>query len=243
MSTPAAVRPSDAEALASAARARLSAVRAGLPGDGPAPHGLTAVVVVDDFDPAAFVAGATAFALGLPAGPREGWYRAFTRTVFLAGRPGSVAARHAHTYLAPGGGLAWYGPAPRRELSALSRLLRAFQGPAPVDAPAGPLTVPVPGRPSGHRVDMTVATGGVGSDAYLVHVHHLIAEAVLRGLVRPGDTLRVEHRRALDPADFRAALAPDRAATVQTRIGHGGTGPDLLRLYGVLTSNRDRGGH
>ncbi|MFI5857677.1 DUF6182 family protein [Streptomyces parvulus] len=244
MSAPWAVRPTDADVLASAARARLGAVRAGLAGDGPsAPRELTAVVVVDAIDPAAFVAGAASFALALEPGERAGWYRAFTRTVFLAGRPGSVAGRHPHRRLAPGGDLAWYGPATRRELSALSRMLRTFQGPFPVDVPSGPLAVRVPGRASGHRVEMTVATGGVRSDAYLVHVHHLVAEAVLRGLVRPGDVVRVRHRDVLDPADFRAALAPGRAATVQTRVSHDGTDHDRLRLYGVLISNRDRGGH
>ncbi|MEU9639472.1 DUF6182 family protein [Streptomyces tendae] len=244
MSTARALRPTDAEVLAAAARARVGAVRAGLAGGGhPAPRELTAVVVVEDIDPAAFVAGAASFALALEPGSRAGWYRAFTRTVFLAGRPGSVAGRHPHRRLAPGGGLAWYGPATRRELSALSRLLRTFQGPLPVDVPPGPLAVRVPGRPSGHRVEMTVATGGVRSDAYLVHVHHLVAEAVLRGLVGPGDAVRVEHRDVLAPQDFRAALDPGRATTVQTRISRDGTDPDRLRLYGVLISNRDRGGH
>ncbi|CAM5560779.1 hypothetical protein STENM327S_06226 [Streptomyces tendae] len=73
---------------------------------------------MDDIDPAGFVAGAASFALALEPGGSGGWYRAFTRTVFLAGRPGSVAGRHPHRRLAPGGGLAWYGPATRRELSA-----------------------------------------------------------------------------------------------------------------------------
>jgi hypothetical protein len=170
-----------------AARARLRAVRAGLAGGGlSASRELTAVVVVDDIAPAALVTGAASFALAMEPGARAGWYRAFTRTVFLAGRPGSVTGRHPHRRLAPGGGLAWYGPPTRRELSALSRMLRTFQGPFPVDVPSGPLAVRVPGRPSGHRVEMTVTTGGVRSDAYLVHVHPLVTEAVLRGLVGPG---------------------------------------------------------
>ncbi|MFJ8630162.1 DUF6182 family protein [Streptomyces sp. NPDC093568] len=232
---------SDAEALAAAARARLEAGRGGL-GDGPAPPGLAVVVVVADLDPVEFIAGAADFALRIPDAQRDGWYRTFTRTVFLAGRPASVAARHPYRHATPGADLAWYGPATRRELRPLSRLLRAFQAPAPIAVPAGPLTVTVPGPPSGLIVDAAVATGDVSSGAYLVHVHHLITEAVLRGLLRPGDTLRVEHADTLDIADFPAVLDPARAASVQTRITHSGTEPDRLRLYGVLTSTPDEGG-
>ncbi|CAM5342117.1 putative protein OS=Streptomyces tendae OX=1932 GN=GUR47_35275 PE=4 SV=1 [Streptomyces tendae] len=52
----------------------------------------------------------------------------------------------------------------------------------------------------------------------------------------------MRRRDVLDP-DFRAALGPGRADTVQTRISRDGTDHDRLRLYGVLISNRDRGGH
>ncbi|MBO4256236.1 DUF6182 family protein [Streptomyces griseorubiginosus] len=229
------------EPLALAARTRIAMVHGGLR-DGPAPPGLTAAVVVADLDPAAFIAGAADFALGIPDTLRDGWYRTFTRTVFLAGRPTSVAVRHPHSHLAATADLAWYGPARRHELAPLSRLLRAFHGPAPVDVPTSPLTVPVAGPPSGNVASVTLATGGVSSGAYLVHVHHLIAEGVLRGLIRPGDTLRVEHTATLDAARFAAVLDPARAASVQTRITYSDTDPDRLRLYGVLTPTADEGG-
>ena len=256
-------RWSDAEVLAAAARARAESVRGGLRGGAvsivpaapaapAAPAGTTVAVVVADLDPIAFLRGAADFALGIPGDLRDGWYRTFTRTVFLAGRPTSVALRHPHRHLTPTADLAWYGPAPRRRLDPLSRLLRAFQGPAPVAAPAGPLSVPVAGPSSGHVVDVALATGGVSNGAYLVHAHHLIAEAVLRGLVGPGDTLRVEHTDTLDVADFPALRDPARGASVQTRIApdDSGTGtatgsgrdPDRLRLYGVLTPTPDEGG-
>ncbi|GLP67074.1 hypothetical protein TUSST3_36960 [Streptomyces sp. TUS-ST3] len=241
MSTASNTRLLATDPLAPAARARLDAVHRGLRG-GPAPPGLSVAVVVADLDPAAFLGGAADFALAIPDALRDGWYRTFTRTVFLAGRPASVAPRHPYRHATPTADLAWYGPLPRRELAPLSRLLRAFRGPAPVEVPAGPLTVPVTGRPTGRVVDVTVATAGVSSGAYLVHVHHLITEAVLRGLVRPGDTLSVEHTDTLDVTDFPAVLDPARAASVQTRITPVNTDPDRLRLYGVLTPTQDEGG-
>jgi hypothetical protein len=233
---------SEAELLATAARARVEAVRGGL-GDGPVPRKLDVAVVVADLDVAAFIGGVADFALSLPDDLRDGWYQTFTRTVFLAGRPASAATRHPYRLAGPGGDLAWYGPARRGALRPLSLLLRAFQGPAPIDVPAGPLTVSVPGPRTGHIVDVAIATGGVSTREYLVHVHHLIAEAALRGLVRPGDALLVEHRQALPAEDFRDALDPARAGSVQTRVVHDGTASDHLRLYGVLTSNRPEGGH
>ncbi|WP_406119518.1 DUF6182 family protein [Streptomyces sp. NBC_00989] len=234
--------PADAAALRDAALSRVAAVRARL-GAGPVPGGLGVAVVVADLDVAAFVRCAAQFAMGVPADLREGWYQTFTRTVFLAGRPEAVALRHPHRLVTPDGNLAWHGPAARGALLPLSRLLRSFQGPRPVEVPAGPLTVTVPGPPSGHAAQVSVAVGDVSTGAYLVHVHHLIAEAVLRGLVGPGDTLRVGHRQFLDPAEFHDALDPARAGAVQTRIAGSGSDPDRLALFGVLTSDRNEGDH
>lgn len=233
--------PSDAGLLTAAALARRDAVRAGL-SDAPAPLGLSVAVVVADIEVATFIAGAADFALSVPADVRDGWYRSYTRTAFLAGRPASVVARHAHQHATTRRDLAWHGPARRSALRPLSRLLHAFHGPAPIDVPTGPLTTTVSGTPSGHVVDVTVAVGDVSTREYLVHVHHLIAEAALRGLVGPGDTVRVDHRQALATTDFRDALDPALADRVQTRIARSATDPDRLRLYGVLTSPRLEGG-
>ncbi|MFF7534923.1 DUF6182 family protein [Streptomyces bobili] len=224
--------------LTAAAQARVAAV-----GALPAAPGLDVAVVVAHLDAAAFIRGAAGFALAVPEGLRDGWYRTFTRTVFLAGQPAALAGRHPYQHVTPDGQLAWYGPAPRRALTSLSRLLRAFSGPAPMEAPAGELAVTVPGPPTGHHVEVALAVGGVSTGAYLVHVHHLVAEASLRGLIRPGDTLLVEHRPALATADFRDALDPTRAGSAQTRIAPARTGAGDLRLFGVLTSNRHGGDH
>ncbi|MGC0207078.1 DUF6182 family protein [Streptomyces levis] len=228
--------------LAAAARARIAAVRHGL-GDAPVSPGLTAAVVVGELDLPAFLAGTARFALGLPPALADGWYRTFTRTVFLSGRPATLAARHPHRHATPTAGLAWYGPARRGALRPLSRLLRAFEGPAPVRVPDGALALPVPGPPSEHTADAVLATGATSTAAYLVHAHHLVAEAALRGLIRPGDTVRLTHRHTLHPGDFRDALDPSRAGSVQTRIAPCPTDPHRLRLYGVLTTDRPEGKH
>ncbi len=235
-------RTSDGELLAAAAQLRVDAVRDGL-GEGPVRWGLGVAVVVADLDVETFIAGVAGFALALPDDAREGWYRSFTRTVFLAGHPATVAARHPYRQATDDARCAWYGPARRGALQPLSRLLRAFHGPVPMEVADGPLTVHVPGTPSGRVLDMAVAVGGVSTGEYLVHVHHLVAEAALRGLLRPGDEFRVEHRQTLGAAEFRDDLAPARADHVQTRIVPSRTEPERLRLYGLLTPNRREGTH
>lgn len=228
--------------LFDAALTRRTALRHGL-GNGPVSHGLTAAVVVARLDVASFLTGAAEFALGLPPAPADGWYRTFTRTVFLSGRPAALAARHPHRHTTPTGDLAWYGPVRRGRLQPLSRLLRTFEAPAPIAVPDEPLLLTVPGPATHRTVTGVLATRRVSTAAYLVHAHHLITEAALRGLIRPGDTLRLAHRPDLHPDAFRDALDPPRADTVHTRVAPCSTDPHRLRLYGVLRPEHPEGEH
>ncbi len=217
-----------------AAIARLTTVP---PGSG---H-LVAAVVVDDLAPESFLTGAIDFALAVPEPLRLGWQRSYTRTIFLAGRPRSVVSRHPDGLVTADASFAWYGPAPEAKLRPLSRLLRAFHGPEPVPAPAGPVEVTVPGVATGHLLQARVATDGVTARDYLVHVHHLVAEATIRGLVRPGDVVRFEHRPHLDDADSLWALDPAYAPFVQSRIARRHAESEAQRLYGLLISDRAKG--
>ena len=199
--------------------------------------GLGVAVVVADVRPEVFHAATIGFALSVPADLGAAWRRTFTRTVFLAGLPRTVASRHPHRYAAPDGTLSWHGPASTGDLLGLSRLLRMFHGPAPVRPPAAPLTVTVPGTPTGHVAEATVATADVSVADYLVHTHHLFAEATLRGLIRAGDTVRIAHRPDLD-GSVRPDLDPARADVVQTRIARDRRDTDRLRLHALLRSDR-----
>jgi hypothetical protein len=215
--------------LIAAAVARLEMASAGS-----GRHGLGVAVVVDDFTPEALVRGTIDFAVAVPEKERAAWHRSFTRTVFLAGRPQSLRTRHPARVVT--GGLGWYGPAPDAGLRNLSRLLKAFQGPAAVDVPG---TVVIAG--DGPVAEVAVAVDGVSVRDYLVHVHHLVAEAALRGLVRTGDGVRITHHPDLDRPEVRRALDPARAGAVQTRITYDNRDPDRLRLYAVLRSDRAEG--
>jgi Family of unknown function (DUF6182) len=192
---------------------------------------LYAVVVVRDLDPVAFVGGTLEFARGIPTQRRDPWYRTFTRTLFFAGNPLSVATRFQFSHLAPGGEIGWLGPADRPAFLWLSRMLRLFRAPAAAAFPAKlELTVPG-GPPTGRLAELRVATAGVATQEYLVHVNHTLCEASLRGLLAPGDALSLSHVDELDPAE-----AESRDGDIaQLRIGEDTRRAGQLRLYAVLT--------
>jgi hypothetical protein len=195
---------------------------------------LYVVVVVRDLDPAAFVRGTLEFALGIPTELRDPWYRTFTRTLFFAGNPLSVAERFEFSHVAPGGEIGWLGPAGRGALLGVRRMLRLFRAPARAALPATlALTVPG-GPPTGRSATLRVATAGVSTQEYLVHLNHTLSEASLRGLLGPGDALKLLHTDELAPTE---AGSHDGRRT-QLRIGEDARRPGWLRLYASLTADR-----
>ncbi|MFG3497326.1 DUF6182 family protein [Streptomyces sp. NPDC047928] len=175
------------------------------------------VCVVRRFALPSWVREVCAFALSVPEARRDPWRRSFTRTLHLAGRPDNLARRFAFDHVAADGSVGWAGPLPEAATAGPRRLLKPFEGghalpswaPTTVDVPEG--GVPEGGRRRApvHR-DLYVATHRVTVAATLVHLHHLLAEAVLDGLIAPGDrlTLRAVPRLSGLPGPF-AALRVD----------------------------------
>ncbi|WP_369393214.1 DUF6182 family protein [Streptomyces sp. CG1] len=178
--------------------------------------GALVVTVVGRFRLPDWVRETCRFALSVPAERAEPWRRSFTRTVYLAGQPDNLVHRFAFDHVADDGSMAWAGPAADGRTTTLRRLLKTFSGDRMLSAWA-PVTVTVPGppgagrgaRPPVHR-DLYIATAGVTVSRLLIHVNHLLAEAVLDGLIIPEDrlTLRSVPRLAGLAAPF-AALRVD----------------------------------
>jgi hypothetical protein len=149
------------------------------------------VVVLRHVDLAALIRGCWNFARGLDAAAAAGWRRSFTRAVFLAGSPANLRHRATFAQVAADGSAAWTAPAPDHATAGLRRLLRAYEGPKglPVAPPFDVRIGPPPG--GGSRRDLYLATAGVPVMAAVVDLHHLVAEAVLDGLLGEGDVLRV----------------------------------------------------
>ena len=172
------------------------------------------------------------FASSVPYEQARPWRRAFTRTVFLAGQPGNLRDRFPFAHVAGDGSVGWLGPAAERDTEALRRLLKVFHGDREPPAWA-PVTVTVPQLPGKspslrrprHR-DLYVATARVAFSALLVQVNHLLAEAVLDGLIAPGDRL------TLRSVPWLTGLASPFAAL---RVDEDTDSPHGLRAFAGLT--------
>ncbi|MBZ3906424.1 DUF6182 family protein [Streptomyces griseiscabiei] len=210
-------------------------------------------VVVRDLDLAAWAGQTCAFALGLDAAQGAAWRRAFTRTVFLAGNPAELRARFPFARMTRDASVAWTAPGPPAATAALRRLLKLLHAPAEVpnggdiafDVPHPKLQVlhpvlRVPGPASGGAPAPScppvggvvhLATADCTMSAALVHLNHLLTEAVLDGLVAPGDrfVLRGVPRLTAGPEPFDAVrVVPDERL------------PDRLRLAAALTATTRR---
>jgi hypothetical protein len=178
----------------------------GAPEEPPGPRP-AAIVVMREFHAAALARGALVFALGLSPAVRELWASAFTRTIFLAGNPRNLAARFTFAHVGEDARCGWLAPDERDASKGLRRLLRLFRAPAPVAAVV-PESVELgtDGRHAARR-ELHVDVTGSAADAYLVQVHHALAESVLRGLVGPADRLVLVHHEGIDRTDARCDYA------------------------------------
>lgn len=168
------------------------------------------------------VHGARDFAARLEPEEAAAWLRSWTRTRFLFGNPANLTSATVARTVAPGGTAAWLGPYPDERRPGLSRLLKPVTG----ELPVLPDDVDVPG--TGPVRVLTVAVGGLGLVDYLVHLHHTLAEAVLRGRLRPDEPVRLRHRTTLE---IEPSWDPPAYARVLPE--HGDHGP--LRLYTWLS--------
>ncbi|MET9882648.1 DUF6182 family protein [Streptomyces sp. NPDC006430] len=223
-------RPELADRLDLSSTQALRAVRAGFHGARTVENDeVVAVVVVGRLDLPRWVRETCAFALALTPTTRNAWRRSFTRTVYLAGNPSNLRERFAFDHVAGDDSMAWAGPAPGATTATLRRLLKSFEASHELTARPS-ATVTVPGRPRSrpatHR-DLYVATAKVTVTDALVHVNHLLAEAVLDGLIGPGDRLTLRFVPRL--TGLGAQLAMLRVDTDVHR-------PDELQAYAGLTT-------
>ncbi|QHC23808.1 DUF6182 family protein [Streptomyces sp. GS7] len=189
-----------------------------------------AVCVLRDFDLPAWVRATCAFAARVDRSAAADWRRDFTRTVFLAGNPDNLDDRFAFGHVADDGSAAWQGPAPAEESTALRRLLKLFDGSAGLPTrPSAVVRVLADQDARGRapvRRELHVATAGVTIADCLVHLNHLLVEAVLDEVVGPGDELVVRQ------APWLPASAGPFAAL---RIDGTADRPNRLRAYTALT--------
>lgn len=187
---------------------------------------VAAVSVIARFELASWIRSTCVFAMGLPAACVPDWRRSFTRTIFLAGNPANLTDRFTFAHVDEDGSLAWTPPMALSATATLRRLLKLFEGGA--DLPTrDEFLVRIPGHGTDPaRRALYVTTAGMTVADSIVHLNHLLVEAVLDGMVRPGDELLVRQVPRLAGIGEQFDLL---------RISPDPTGADRLRAYGGLT--------
>ncbi|MFI6165538.1 DUF6182 family protein [Nocardia sp. NPDC051052] len=184
-----------------------------------------AVAVVSAFDPAVFVESGFAFASGLPAEVRNRWCASFTRTVYLAGQPENIAIRYPPDHVSADGTIAWYRPDDLGAVTGLRKLLR------PLFATTGvSRTTRAVASLNARNADTAMATLAVDSagltlEQYLVHVNHVVAEAVSMGMLDNRGFLRLVSVDRIDAA---------RGPYDYLRVAADRHDQELLRCYAAL---------
>lgn len=207
------------------------------PAGGPPSEGdseVCVVVVIRELEIIQFVAGTLDFASAIPEPMRQPWYRGFTKTLFFAGNPDSLESRFDFDHLSAGGSLGWIGPAKRRAQRDISRMLRLFEAPARPASPAT-TTFKVGAANGGRSTTLQVATARVAAQEYLVHVNHVICGAAIRGLLSPGDSVRLVHTDEL----AISSMGERERRTGELRIAPDAGHPESLRLYAALALDPD----
>jgi hypothetical protein len=165
---------------------------------------MSAVGVLHTFDPATFISEALNFALSLPDGWRDEWFRSFTRTIFLLGNVANLQHRFPFQHLAHDRSSAWLGPASTKQAMGLRRLL-VLVPPYPLPKLPDEVLVGV-GSEGEFQLRSTPArtrrlylsTDDLNLNDYLINANHLLAEGVLTGLLKAGDQLVVRHIPSLE---------------------------------------------
>jgi hypothetical protein len=193
-----------------------------------ADDGVAAVSVIARFDLASWIRGTCAFAMRLRAEDVPAWRRGFTKTIFLAGNPANLTDRFAFVHVDRS--VAWTAPVPSSDSYTLRRLLKLFEGAAALPV-RDEFVVRLPGARTGStRRVLYVTTAGMTVADSVVHLNHLLVEAVLDGLVGAGDQLLVRQVPRLLGIGARFD---------SLRIGPDPTSVERLRAFGGLTEALD----
>ena len=187
-----------------------------------------ATVIIGRLDLAAWIRGTCELAFGLTRERAAAWRSSFTRTIFLAGNPKNLRGRFAFDHVAEDESAAWVMPGPAAESAGLRRLLKLFAGTAPLGGAPEEVEVAAarPRQRPALRRDLDISTAGCTVADALVHLNHLLVEAVFDGLIAPGDRLALR---------YVPRLSGTLDAYVALRVAIEHAEPDRLRAFAGLT--------
>lgn len=154
-----------------------------------------ALVVLDSFDLAGYVAGTLELLAHLDRETLDRWYRNFTKTIFLLGSPDRIAARF-DIVRHRAAQIAWTVPGDSKAHLGLRRLLKPLVTAQLVALPDR-LEIRVPGEASQpRRLELRIARTRT-LESYLVHLNHTLCDAFIERSLRAGDILTIVHAAAI----------------------------------------------
>jgi Family of unknown function (DUF6182) len=146
-----------------------------------------AVVVMRDFVPQMFAQSCVAYVLGLSPQSAAGWFRGFTKTVFLAGNPMNLTKRFEFQLISSDGSIGWFAPVAPSESHTIRRLLDALEVGLPNESMTNfDIVIPAQ-KPDGSTKILYVGVAGFNGMSYLIHLNHILSEGLLSGILGPGD--------------------------------------------------------
>jgi hypothetical protein len=177
------------------------------------PERLQVAVVIQRFDLLSFVAGTLRFVSALRSEQRAAWHRELTRTLFLVGSPARLRERFVFDHYSESQEMAWIGPKPARSLLALARLLKPLRT---AEERAWQPTLVCGARPT-PALELRLA-GELRLEESLIHLNHLLAEAVIEGQLQPHETLILRQVATIESVEAGAMVRVGRAGPPEHRL-------------------------
>jgi hypothetical protein len=197
-----------------------------------------ALVVLSGFGLPEFARGTAEFVARLDDATRADWYRDFTRTRFLVGRPDRIAARFGPLLTFRTRDIAWVSPGtPAKERLTLRRLLKPLRtaGRSSLDQEQVPLSgIPQPAIASRTAKRVVLATDGLPLEQYLVTLNHTLCEGIISETLTPRDMIVVREVKTIE-------RLPSRFDYV--RIVADPQGENRLKAMSYISPGEARSGH
>ena len=172
------------------------------------PERLQVAVVIQRFEPLGFVTGTLRFVSALSSEQRAAWHRELTRTLFLVGSPARLCERFGFDHCSESREMAWIGPKTARSLLPLVRLLKPLRT---AEERAWQTTLVCGARPTPAR-ELRLADQGLRLEESLIHLNHLLAEAVIEGQLQPHETLLLRQVATIESVEAGAVVRSDGPA-------------------------------
>jgi|LGOV01.1.fsa_nt_gb hypothetical protein len=181
-------------------------------------------VVLKDFDTSNYIIDTVKFLQKLSKDERSYWYNNFTPTIFLFGNPLKLKDRINFMHISEKNDIGWIAPSNPDKLRGGIRLLKL------IDFSNIPFEwkkdIIIPFKKDGQPVQITIATGELTFQRYLIHLNHTICEGFITGVISEENVIHLNHVTVIYAIHKYANYV---------RVQRSEIDPDRLVAYSVIT--------